>query len=46
MSTVAGYHQYCGRMDTFSRVGVASVMWRLFSTVNTISTVGDRFSTV
>ena len=33
--------------DSFSTVGIPSVLWRLFSTVvDNISTVGDSFSTV
>ena len=33
--------------DSFSTVGIPSVLWRLFSTVgDNISTVGNSFSTV
>ena len=33
--------------DSFSTVGIPSVLWRLFSTVgDNISTVGDSVSTV
>ena len=33
--------------DSFSTVGIPSVLWRLFSTVgDNISTVGDNISTV
>ena len=49
ISTVEGI-QYCGAVhvgDSFSTVGIPSVLWRLFSTVgDNISTVGDSFSTV
>ena len=47
------YLQYCGGItavhvgDSFSTVGIPSVLWRLFSTMgDNISTVGDSFSTV
>ena len=51
-NTVEGI-QYCGGIpsvlwgDSFSTVGIPSVLWRLFSTVgDNISTVGDSFNTV